>query len=264
MQAIKSNFPTIANVVAIVFAAASLLVFVWGFDYIDELYVKVLLTLLAVVLLIAPFFEGARAGFEIDKLMNAILWMSLPTTLLVLALINTYLERLVALTPPWIALNFGILLVSALSLCIYWKIAWKKPLLMMAAALTVGVACLWSTLEIWETGIGVELLLLPLPFIMFAGIPWVATVWLSLERVTVTRHRPVLGPAMESLLMFLLAVPFTIFVILLVRVICGEGIWVVIAGIIASFLFSNAVATPFRELLRGLGRLDEQQGDDYP
>ena len=69
-----------------------------------------------------------------------------------------------------------------------------------------------------------------------------------------------MGPAMESLLMLLLAVPFTIFVILLVRTVCGEGIWIVIAGIIASFLFSNAVATPFRKLLLGLGKLDEQQG----
>ena len=35
--------------------------------------------------------------------------------------------------------------------------------------------------------------------------------------------------------------------------------WIALAGIVVSFLFSSAVATPFRNFLRAFGRLDEQQ-----
>ncbi len=65
-----------------------------------------------------------------------------------------------------------------------------------------------------------------------------------------------MGPAMESLTMFLVAVPLVALAMLSAEAAMEEDIWVAVAGIVASFLFSSAVATPFRKFLRTLAGLD--------
>lgn len=120
MQVIKTNLSIITNVITIVISMASVLVFAWRFDYIDDIYVKVLLTLIAVPVLIALFFGQARRVFEIDKAKHALLWMSLPVTLLIFALISMYIERLVSLVPSALALNIGFLFILVFPGFIYY------------------------------------------------------------------------------------------------------------------------------------------------
>ena len=59
--------------------------------------------------------------------------------------------------------------------------------------------------------------------------------------------------------MFLVAVPLVALAMLSAEAAMEEDIWIAVAGIVTRFLFSNAVATPFRKFLRALAELDEQQ-----
>ena len=68
-----------------------------------------------------------------------------------------------------------------------------------------------------------------------------------------------MGPFMESLTMFLVAVPLVTLAILSVMAVTDGQHWIALAGIVVSFLFSSAVATPFSKFLRALAELEKQQ-----
>ncbi len=185
--------------------------------------------------------------------------MSLPASLFLVAVVNTYLERVLSSIPLPILMNTTFAFISACGTWFYWKIAVRQHLLVATAVLTVGVAFMSLVFLLSKSGLEFELVLLPLPFVMFAGIPWiVATRW-SWERAGHTRHRPLMGLFMESLTMFLVVVPLTVIAILAVRVITDEPIWVAVAGIVIALLFSSAISEPFGKFLRALGGLDENR-----
>ena len=187
------------------------------------------------------------------------MWISIPLALLAIILIDMYLDRLVSLIPPVIALNIGFLCVLVFPTCIYYWVANRQPFLVTSAALNIGVAWLWLDLEILKSGAGVEFLLGPLLVAMCSGIPWIITLRCSWERAKRTQHCHRMGPFMESLTMFLVAVPLVTLAIVSVMAVTDGQHWIALAGIVVSFLFSSAVATPFSKFLRALAELEKQQ-----
>ncbi len=222
------------------------LLYVWVFEYYESIYTNLVVTLLVVSFFISLFFKRIRQKLEVDNSYNAFLWLSPSITI-------PFSNVAASFIPP----NVGLVLLSAPGVWIYWKLANKQPLLMVTAALTVGVACLLLIIAILKSGIGAEYLILPLPFTLYAGLPWVLAAWWALDQARRSRHRHLMGPAMESLTMFLLVVPLAMFSILSVRAATGASIWVAVTGIVIGVLFSSAVAEPFRQFLRALGKLDE-------
>ena len=259
VRAMNRKIIITTNLVAIVFSMTSVLAYTWFSSFAGGLYVQIPTTLLTASLLIALFFEKTRQGFALDNIQRVSLWLSIPVALVVVALSNLYLERLVSIAPTWLALNIGFLFMVGPPAYIYWQIARKRQFLVMAAALNIGIAWLWLVLEVLKAGAGVEFVLGPLAIAMYAGVPWILALRLSLECAKRTQHCRHLGPLMESLTMFLVAVPLVTLAILSVMAVTDGQHWMALAGIVVSFLFSSAVATPFRKFLRALGRLDEQQ-----
>ncbi|MYA51620.1 MAG: hypothetical protein F4Y25_13010 [Chloroflexi bacterium] len=251
----------IANLAAILFSMVSVLAFAWFYGISGGLYVQIPVTLLTVCLLMMLFFREIRQRLELHKLQMVSLWISIPFTLLVAVLIDMYLERLISFMPDWMVLNIGFMFIMLFPAYIYYRIAAKEPFLVTAVALNIGFAWLWLALEILNAGIGVEFLLGPLLVAMLSGIPWIIALRCSWGCAKHTQDCHRMGPFMESLTMFLVAVPLVTLTILSVMAVTDGQHWIALAGIVVSFLFSSAVATPFRKWLRALGRLDEQQGD---
>ena len=244
--------------VVIVFSMASALVFTWFSSYAGEFYAQISTTLLVIFLLIAFFFKKVREAFAIDTFKSTLLWLLVPLALLVVVLIDMYLDRLISILPTWLVLNIGFIAMLVFPAFIYYWVAKKQPLLVTAVALNIGVAWLWLTIEILKAGVGVEFLLGPLFIAMCLGIPWIIALRLSWEYAKRTRRNHLLmGPAMDSLTMFLVAVPLVTFAILSVMAVTDGQHWTSLAGIIVSFLFSSAVSTPFARFLRALGGFDE-------
>ena len=245
------------NLVAIVFSMASVLTFTWLPSYVGGLYAQILITLLTVSLLVALFFEKTRQALELHRLQSVSLWVSIPLALLVVILIDMYLERLISIIPAWMALNIGFLFMVGPAAYAYYWITRGKSLLVAAVMLNIGAAWLWLELEILKSDAGLEFLLGSLFAAMCFGIPWVIALRYSWECAKRTQHRRRVGPFMESLTMFLVAVPLVTLAILNVMAVTDGQHWIALAGIVVSFLFSSAVATPFRKFLRALGSLDE-------
>ncbi len=189
VRAMNRKIIITTNLAAIVFSMASVLAFTWFSSYAGGLYVQILTTLLTASLLIALFFEKPRQVFELDNIKTVSLWISIPLTLLVVILIDMYLNRLVSLIPPEIALNIGFLCILVFSACIYYWIAGRQPFLVTAAALNIGGAWLWLDLEILKSAAGEEFLLGSLLVAMFLGIPWIIALRSSWECAKRTQHR---------------------------------------------------------------------------
>ena len=255
----KRKLTITTNIVVIVFSMASVLVFTWFSSYAGELYTQIPITLLVVSVLIALFFKKVRDGIEIDKFKNTLPWLLLPAAFLVATLSNLYLDRLVSLIPAWLGLNIGFLIMLAPVAFIYWLIAGKRRFIVMAASLNIGMAWLWLNLETLKDGAGAEFVLGALAITMYLGVPWTLALRLSWEYAERTRRRPFMGPFMESFTMFLVAVPLVTLAILSVMAVTDGQHWIALAGIIVSFLFSNAVAGPFALFLKRLAGLDKER-----
>ena len=238
---------------------ASTLAFTWFSSYAGELYTQIPTTLLVVSVLVALFFKKVRDGIAIDKFKNTLPWLVLPAAFLVLILSNLYLDRLVSLIPGWLALNIGFLIMLAPAAFIYWLTARKRHFIVMAASLNIGMAWLWLNLEILKDGAGAEFVLGVLAITMYLGIPWTLMLRLSWKYAERTRHRLLMGSFMESFTMFLVAVPLVTLAILSVMAVTDGQHWIALAGIIVSFLFSNAVAAPFALFLKRLAGLDKER-----
>lgn len=245
------------NIVAMAFSMASVLAFTWFSGHAGGIYVQIPTTLLTVSLLIALLFEKIRQVFEPHRIQSVLLWISIPLALLVAILIDLYFERLISLMPTWLALQIIFVMMVVPAAYVYYWIPKKNPLLVTAVALNIGVAWLWLGLEMLKSGIGVEFLLGPLFVAMCAGVPWIVALRCSWESAKHAQHCHRKGPFMESLTMFLAAVPFVTLAILSVMAVTDGQHWIALAGIVVSFLFSSAVATPFRKFLRAMGKLDE-------
>lgn len=108
-----------------------------------------------------------------------------------------------------------------------------------------------------KSGVGIEFTLGLLFIALCFGVPWIIALRCSWECARRTQHRRRMGPFMESLTLFLVAVPLVTLAILSVMAVTDGQHWIALAGIVVSFLFSSAVATPFGQFLRALGKLDE-------
>lgn len=160
-------------------------------------------------------------------------------------------------------LNGASLVASILPLVAYVMIVRKNRFMLVAVIPTVFAGLVYLYLQV-RSDINTEHLLILVPFVLSVGIPWISALRLSLEVAKRTRHLHLSGPFMESLTMLLVAVPLVVLAILSVMAVTDGQHWIALAGIIVSFLFSSAVATPFARFLRALGGFDKSRELDHP
>lgn len=244
----------VVNVVMGLIGLSSLGFIVWGFDIFKELRVQVLMTValaVAFLLLLADIRNLKREfqRFRFESLAFALFSVSL----LAIAFGDRY-------DLPFLVLNGASLVASLPWLWLSWFIAARNRLV-LAGLITHGVALFAYLLVLIVLPDGtLDIFLLPLPVLSVAGVMWALFLSRSMACTDRTRHRPLMGPGLESFTMFLMVMPPTVLAVLIADTLTDGPVWVTVAGVTAGLSFSSAVATPFRQFLRALGRLDEQQG----
>ncbi|MXZ01286.1 hypothetical protein F4Y93_11825 [Candidatus Poribacteria bacterium] len=225
---------------------------IWGFDYFDELHVQTTMTAAValhplLITLDIRKIEGAFRRFD---------WLTLGGVFLSSAFL------MVALGDRWestfLVIAGGSLVAAVTPLIVYVITIGKNRFLIAAVIPTVLAGLTYGYLQV---EISAELVSVLIPFVLFAGIPWILALRLSWECARRTQRRPLIGPFMESLTMFFVAVPLVAFAVLSVQLVTDEQTWMALAGIFASFVFGSAVSTPFRQFLRALGGFEEQHGE---
>ncbi len=227
---------------------------VWGFGLFEELLAPVSMTValaVASLLLLAAIrnFKRELQRFRFESLAFALIAVSL----LAIEFGSRY-------DLPFLVLNGASLVASLPWLWLSWFIAARNRLV-LAGLIAHAVALFAYLLILIVLPDGtLDVFLLPLPALSVVGVVWALFLSQSMVCTTRTRHRPLLGPGMESLTMFLMVMPPAVLAVLIADALTDGPVWVTVAGVTAGLSFSSAVATPFRRFLRALGRLDEQQG----
>ena len=110
-------------------------------------------------------------------------------------------------------LNGAALVASILPFIAYVMVVRKNRFMIVAVVPIVFAGLVYLYLQV-RSDLDTEHLLILVPFVLFVGLPWIFALRLSLEVAKRTQHLHLMGPFMESLTMFLVAVPLVTLAIL--------------------------------------------------
>ena len=201
MRVIKDYFIWFINLVMSLVTVASLMVLIWDFDFFEDLYVQILMTTALSILPLLILMEVRNSHsyarrFRLDMFGVMLMFM----LFLAIAFGGRY-------HLSFLVLNSASLVLSLPLLFAHGYVVRSNRFLMVAVFPTTIMGFIYVASEIIQLDTAADLLLLPLPFVLFIGLIWAGFARWFLEQAKQSRHRPLLGPFMESITMFLLVVP---------------------------------------------------------
>ena len=218
---------------------------VWYFDLIDDLSARILISVLVAIMPVAEFLSGPRPW----KSRGELLWFALfivPVCLFAtshkfdLRVLFSNTAMLVAVIPwcwlVWLLMGRSLLLLSGLT------IAFAAMLIYWAVALS-------------EVGGPPEILLLPLPTVLFVGVFWAPAARLTLYFARQWKDRPMCGPGMQALAMAILFFPVILVAVVVPWMLELKPIWSAVSLTIVGVLLSAVISEPLRRFLLVWGKL---------
>lgn len=210
----------------------------WCFDVIDDLQARVGITILV-------------------ALMPTIELMSLPRPLrsrrdlfglgafLLLMLLMMVGDRL-----DWQVLKLNaVILVVIIPYCVVaWVLMGRRRRLILLCALLLGLVVMmgyWVKAMV-DTNAPWELLLVPVPAVLLAGIVWAPVARFALNWAQSCKSRPMAGPGTQVLAMTSLFLPVILIAIFVPGMLCLSQIWSAVSLTIVGVLLSAVVAQPLR------------------
>ena len=230
---------------------ASISTVIWYFDPTRELSFKIIVTLLAVAIPLAPLMDGLSKDKESHKFSWKYTWFP---AFSIFALIVVFLGSIDAPNLddklwPFVGSS------GSLDVADSWEIAQAERILKLWLAPIVLLALLYLAPSITPEGEILDLFLVPLPVVSCACVAWgLVTKW-SLTRARCMQGRTIWGPGIQSLSMLLLVGPFIVLTMLAVNALGFDDVWVAVSGAIVGILFGGAVSEPFRKFMLDLGKL---------
>ena len=129
-------------------------------------------------------------------------------------------------------------------------------LLQMALVLAVALTLVYWTAALAYDGGWLDLLLLPVPFVIFGGIIWAPLARKILDVAERRKDCPLSGPGMQALAMVTLFLPVIIIAVAVPRMLDLSQAWSAVSLTIAGVLLSTVVAAPLRLFLLRWGKLE--------
>ena len=204
------------NLVTSLGGMAALMILIWDFDYFEESYVRVIFSAVLPILPLLVLIDVRNLQSEYhDFNLFTVGFMLFSFCFLAIAFGDRY-------NLSFLVLNGVSSVLSLPLLFAHWCVSNKKPLVRITAVPTVTMGFIYMASKLSQSDTATDLLLLPLPFVLLAGLIWAFFARWSLEHAKHTRHRSLMGPFMESLTMFLLVVPLAALAMLIVDATYGR------------------------------------------
>ena len=223
----------------------------WYFDLIDDLAARILISVLVAIMPVAEFLSGPRPW----KSRVELFWFALfivPVSLFAtghkfnLHVLSSNAAMVVAVLPwcwlVWLLMGRSLLLLSGLT------VAFAAMLIYWAVALS-------------EVGGPPEILLLPLPTVLFVGVFWAPLARLTLHFARQWRDRPMCGPGMQALAMAILFLPVILVAVVVPWMLELKPIWSAVSLTIVGVLLSAVVSDPLRRFLLEWGKLSPNSNE---
>ena len=226
-----------------------LIVFLWCFDLIDDLYSRIAIVGLYSVIPASVLKQAAGDGSKSRPFDWILFWFVL---FLLAALLIAIGDRF-----DWDPLVISVAaVVTAFPLALASWLSIRKQLLLavglVPAALMVVVHL---SIHIFPSDVRLDYSLLLLPYVLLVVVPWAFVASRSLTCAQRLRQCAIHGPAMEALTMLILFIPLIVLVFLTTRELTDDEVLVAVSVTILGVFLSSIVSVPLRQFLLDLGKL---------
>ena len=223
--------------------------FVWGFDHIDRLYDRIVMTLLPAVLPPLAFSGGVRQGSEGRRpdrqYVGIVVFLAV---MLALAVSEKFgLDA--------VGINVVLIMVSSPFLLAFWTMVRGKRILAIGMVPAAILLMVYWVVPAFASGLELRYLLVPLPAVSLVVAAWTILVWIFFKGIDIWPEHPTLGPLMESLAMLFLFMPLMVLAIWVPRTISSGDDWSVVPATIVGVVFGSVISEPMRRFLGNYGNL---------
>ena len=228
---------------------AMLTYFIWGFDYFERLYDRVVMNLLPATLPPLAFFEAMRQKPEGRRFSW---WNAGFAFFLALALGLAVSDKF---DLDALGLNVVVIMTSSPWLVIFGILVREKRILAIGMVPAAILLMAYWILSAFSSDLELHFFLIPLIAVSLPTAAWTVLVWILFKGVDKWPCHPTLGPLMESLAMLFLFMPLMVLAIWVPRTIPGGDDWSVVLAAIVGVVVGSVVSEPLARFLRSYGNL---------
>ena len=219
--------------------------FIWYFALFDDLQVRILMSLVIASLPMFEFRPPPRTWASREYLLG----FSSLVVLIVLIMAGDEFDRasvtLIAFQ-LFVALPYGWLA---------WKLMRRKELLLVGLMLALAVVMVFWTAASFKNEDSLDVLLLPLPVVLFFGAAWAPVASWILDIAGRWKNRRVGGHGMRALAMAILFFPVMLVAIVVPGMLGLSSIWSAVSLTFVGVLLSAVISEPLRLFLLEWGNL---------
>lgn len=223
---------------------------VWYLELFDDVAPRILVSSLVAVVPLGVYFSK-----KAPELKAYIVWF---TAFLVVVLLLALSDKFNSLALQSNALLLFLALPYA---WVVWQLMRRNPLLLTGLALALGMMMIYWTAALMRESDSLNLLLVPLPVVLFLGIPWALVAGWILKQAKRLKFRRVAGPGIQALAMAALFLPAIVVAIFFPRDLELGQAWSAVSLTLVGVLLSAVIAEPLRRFLLEWGNLTSKTGN---
>ena len=154
-----------------------------------------------------------------------------------------------------VALNSAVLLVALPYGWLVWKLMRRNWLLLTGLILALAAMMIFWTAALVREEDLLEVLLLPVPAVLFLGLAWTPVAGWALDIAGRWKNRRVGGPGMRALAMAILFLPVILVAMAVPGMLGLSSIWSAVSLTLVGVLLSAVISEPLRRFLLEWGNL---------
>ena len=222
---------------------------IWGFDYIDNLDDRVVMTLLPAVLPPLAFFEAIR---QKRKGLRLSFWNAAVVFFLGLMLALAVSDKF---DLDVVGINVVVIMTSSPWLFIFGMLVREKRILAIGMVPAAMLLMAYWVVPAFSSDLELHYFLIPFTAVSLVTAAWTVLVWILFKGVDRWPEHATLGPLMESLAMLSLFMPLMVLAIWVPRTIPGGDDWSVVLAAMVGVVFGGVISEPLGRFLRSYGNL---------
>ena len=224
---------------------AAVIALIWYFALFDDLQVRIFMSVVIVLVPMFDFQPPPRTWASREEL----LWISSFLALTVLIVASDKFDR------TGIGIHAVLLLVALSYGWLVWKLMRRNWLLLTGLILALAAMMVFWVAALVGEQDSLDVLLLPLPVVLFFGVAWTPVAWRALDLAQRWKNRRVGGPGMRAVAMAILFFPVILVAMAVPGMVGLSATWSAVSLMLVGFLLSTVISEPLRRFLLEWGNL---------
>ena len=232
--------------ITILFICAPIYAMAWYLDVFTNIASSITMTLVATALPLIQLFSPPE---PLTK-SSYVGWFSAFTLIALFLFIGDEYES------RFISFSVILVLLASPYGWIFWQILRHEWLLSVGFVLALAATMIYWIAALIVNKEGFDLLLLPLPVVLFSGVLWAPIALGTLKGARMYKDRNIAGPGLQALAMTMLFLPVTLVAITLPTDLGLTAMWSNVSLALIGIFLSGVISEPLRRLFVEWGKLD--------